>query len=338
VKEELYIKKLCSSFERRFNMPKYVLEPGEIIPIESDIMFTEVFNDKKNLCILEEIIAIYFNYPLEEVRGNLKLETRNLDKGTLKESSKEVDLLLKYKGEDINIEMSTGLSNDIIERNCVFISNIHGKQLDKGFNAYKEINPSYQINFFRGYERNKFKSSLKLMDPEDGWNPIKKLRMDFINMDIGKNMCYNEDVRDNLLIRLCKIFTSTTKKELYEHLKTGLSKISSELLFNTVTRLSGDEDMVKKYIDNKHELEFQSIMEYRQEQLKIQQEKLEETKKEYEESKKELSIMKKEFNNQKKEFNDQKKEFARNLIKLNTSIEDIIKYTGLTKEEIDNLK
>ena len=333
-------------------MKKYELKPGEIIPIENDIMFTEVFNDKNNICILEEIIAGYFGYSLNAVRGNLKLQSRKLKKGTLKESSKEIDLLLDYNGEDINIEMSTGLTDDLIERNCVFISNIHGRQLDRGFSTYSEIQPSYQINFFKNYSRNKFKSSLLLIDSDDGWNPVKKLRMDFINMDIGKNMCYNNDVRENLLIRLCKIFTSTTKEELENNLKQGLSKKSSKLLLNTVTRLSGDEKMIKKYIDNKHELEFQSIMEYTtrrcekaqreaaeaQQKAKEEQQKLEKMQQQYNDEQQQFQEQQQQFQNEQQQFQKEKTQFAKELLNFNISIDDIIKRTGLTKEEINKLK
>ena len=75
------------------------LKPGEIIPLTDDDMFTEIFNNEQNLCIIEEFIASYFNYELEEVRGNIKILPRKLKRGKAKEKSKEIDLLLDYKKE-----------------------------------------------------------------------------------------------------------------------------------------------------------------------------------------------------------------------------------------------
>ena len=53
-----------------------MLKPGEIIPLTDDDMFTEVFNNEENICILEEFISTYFNYPLDIIRGNLKIMPR----------------------------------------------------------------------------------------------------------------------------------------------------------------------------------------------------------------------------------------------------------------------
>ena len=53
---------------------------GEIIPLTFDIMFTEIFNNEENICILEEFISGYFNYSLNDVRGNLEILSRRLPK------------------------------------------------------------------------------------------------------------------------------------------------------------------------------------------------------------------------------------------------------------------
>ena len=81
------------------------IRKGEIIPLTFDIMFTEIFNNEDNICILEEFIAGYFNYSLDDVRGNLEILSRRLPRENRIDSRKEVDLLLNLNGKKINIEI-----------------------------------------------------------------------------------------------------------------------------------------------------------------------------------------------------------------------------------------
>ena len=118
----------------------------KIIPMTYDVMFTEIFNNEKNISLLEEFIAFYIDIPLKEVKGNLKLLKRNLNKNNLKSSKKEVDLLLELNGKKYNIELNNKWNKNIKNRNVVYISHIHGEQLKRGFKDYNDIEESIQIN------------------------------------------------------------------------------------------------------------------------------------------------------------------------------------------------
>lgn len=56
------------------------LKENELIPLTFDIMFTEIFNNPDNICILEEFISNYLEIPLKDVTGNLKILSRRLGK------------------------------------------------------------------------------------------------------------------------------------------------------------------------------------------------------------------------------------------------------------------
>jgi hypothetical protein len=239
------------------------LAPGEIIPLTDDNMFTEIFNDKDNLCVLEEFIASYFSFDLEKVRGNIQIKSRHLNKETLVESNKSVDLLLEYENKKYNIEMSTGWNQGIRDRNTVFLSNIHGKQLSRGFNSYEEIESSIQINLNAFNCEENVKASYYLRN-ETGKIFSKKFRIDVIDMEKGRKMCYTNNEKMNEIIKWCKVFMSKTKKELNNALNEIVSTKSKEKLYSNVSRLSGDEVMVKKYIGkSKWEMAMESVLEER---------------------------------------------------------------------------
>ncbi len=94
----------------------------KIIPMTYDVML-KVFNNEKNISLLEEFIVFYMDIPLKEVKGNLKLLKRNLDKNNLKSSkkvlskksaSKLVDEVIRLSGDDeVMIEFDMNSKRDL---------------------------------------------------------------------------------------------------------------------------------------------------------------------------------------------------------------------------------
>ena len=323
------------------------LVQNEIIPITFDRMFTEIFNNEDNICILEEFISDYFGYELESVRGNLKIESRNLQKRKYDSTKKEVDLLLNYDDKEINIEMSTGWNKDVINRNVLFLCDIHSNQ---NYRRYTDIKPTVQINLLGFNFRNKFKSSIYLCDPSDGYIVTEKLRMDIINMEKGSKMCYTDDENTNKLIKWSKVFMSKTKEELESVLKDTISVESQDKLIYDVVRLSGDEEMKKNYEEmTKHELEYDAMMSEANERLDEANEKLDkanerldkanerldeanerldEVNKEKEKVENERVVLEKE----KMKLEKDKKELIEKLLKNNVDINIIESITGVSLE------
>ena len=358
-------------------MIKYKLEPGDIISIKYDFMFCEIFNNEENIFILEEFIADYFNYDIKDVKGKIKILSRKLKRISKNEPSKEVDLLLDYKGELRNVEISTGWSENIKDRNVVFLSKIHGNQTYKN---YKDIKQTIQINLLAFNYRNKLKSEYFLADTSDKNNIdifTKKLKVDVISMAIGKEMCYTNDNELNKIIKWSKIFMSKTKEELDDNLKL-ISKKAGEKLLSNVLHLSGDKDMLKRLkTKTKSEMEHESFVMEHEEHLREHEEHLkeheehlrehEEHLKEHNEIMKNLKKQKQQLDNEKEKLDNEKEkldnekekldnekekldniiqnkehrkslEIAEKLLKNKINIDIISNTTGLSKEEIENLK
>ena len=331
-----------------------MLKPGEIIPLTDDDMFTEVFNNKDNICILEEFISTYFNYSLDKVRGNLIILPRRLNKNRAKEKSKEVDLLLKYNNKNYNIEMSTGWNQSIIDRNVIYLSNIHGRQLDKGDNYYL-IDESIQLNLcaFKNKDKKRQKYYLTC---EDGDILTTKLRLDIVYMENLKNMCYTENEEINALITWCKVFECKTKKELENIVEKILSKKSKEQLISDVSRLSGDKDMVKKYEGKTKweserdcmlygfEQQRKSFDEERknldEEKKKLEDEKqnFEDEKQNFEDEKQSLEDEKQSFEDEKRRLKNEKEILIKELIKLNIPNEEIVKKMNVSIDYVNEAK
>ena len=325
------------------------LQEQKIIALKYDFMFCQIFNNEENISILEEFIADYFNYNLEDVKGNIKIVSRKLKRISKKEPSKEVDLLLKYKNQLRNIEISTSWSEGVRDRNVLFLSKIHGEQ---EYNGYEEIKQTIQINLLAFNYRNKLKSSYYMADTSDKNNIhiiTKKLKMDIISMAIGKNMCYTGDKETDKIIKWSKIFMSETKEELEENLKL-LRKNTKEKLLSEVLNLSGDEDMLKKYEEKtKWELEHDSFMYDHNKKMALLDEReveLDNKTKELNDKTKELDDKTKELKEKEKQINEMIEnsnienniEIARKMLVETTDINFIARITGFSTDEIIKLK
>ena len=230
------------------------LNKGEIIPLTFDPVFTSIFNNEENICILEDFISIYFDIPINEVIGNLKILSRKLNKNNKLEASKEVDLLLTLNGVKINIELSNRCTIGVMERNLVYICGQHSKQLKVGDKNYQNIKDSIQIciNNFNCNEQDAIESYY-LMNKR-GKIYSKKLRIDLIDLEKIKKICYPIS---NKKFSLFKIFTTNKKVELEKYLEGGIMrKESKEKLIKNVERYSSDEDVFTLYTElSKSELE-----------------------------------------------------------------------------------
>ena len=303
---------------------EYALKENELIPLTFDIMFTEIFNNPDNICILEEFISNYLDIPLKEVSGNLKILSRRLKKEVRYDSRKEVDLLLNYKGKKINIEMSNNKSDGVINRNVVYLCKIHGNQLKVGDINYSKINSTIQIVFNNFNIGNELKTTWYLRN-EEGQILTSKLRIDIINLVKGKDLCYTGSEKVDYLINWCKLLTTKDRENVKDISSQIMSHKSTDMLVNNMSALSEEDEMVKLYTKlSRREMEYNTyIAEATEEGYNNGHEKG------YNEGiKKGIEQGIEQKNN----------EIAKKMLDKSLDITTIEEITGLTKEEIMKLK
>ena len=236
------------------------LKENELIPLTFDIMFTEIFNNPDNICILEEFISNYLDIPLNEVTGNLEILSRRLKKEDRYDERLEVDLLLNYKGEKINIEMSNNKSDGVVNRNVVYLCKIHGNQLKVGDTDYSEIKSTIQIVFNNFNIGNELKTTWYLRNDE-GQILTSKLRIDIINLVKGKDLCYTGSEKVDYLINWCKLLTTKEKQNVKDISSQIMSHKSTDMLVNNMSMLSLEDEMVKLYTKlSRREMEYNTYI------------------------------------------------------------------------------
>ena len=284
------------------------LKEGELIPLTFDIMFTEIFNNPDNICILEEFISNYLDIPLIDVTGNLEILSRRLPKEDRNESRKEVDLLLNYQGKKINIEMSNNNSEGVINRNVVYLCKVHGRQLKRSDKDYSEIFDTIQIMFNNFDTGSNLKTTWYLRD-EFGNILTSKLRIDIINLVKGKDLCYTGSEKVDYLINWCKLLTTSNKDNVKNISYQIMSHKSTNTLMSNMSMLSEENEMVRLYTKlSRREMEYNTLI-------------VEATEKGLKEGIEQNNL-----------------EVAKKMLSKNIDITTIEEITGLTKEEIAKLK
>lgn len=286
---------------------KTKLKNNEIIPLNMDFMFTTIFNNEKNIYVLEQFLSDYLEIPIDIIKGNLKILKRKLIPNNKRESSNEVDLVLNYNGKLINIELSNERkSTGIIERNIVFACKIHGSQLKYGNFDYKNIDETLQINL-NNFRCNKNKLLVKyyLADIENKEILTTKFRIDMVDLVFGSKLCYT--INDKLS-KWCRLLMTNKKDELYNLATYLLGKESGEEFMGEVEMLCSDDEYIGLYTKlSKKELEYNTYIAEAKEEG---------------------------FNDG---INQEKFEIAKNLVSKNVDINLIIDVTGLTIEQISTL-
>jgi len=234
-----------------------ILEKGEIIPLNYDFIFNAIFNKEENIDLIENFISCYLNIPIIEIKGNIKIMKRRLDLNSKKLAGKEIDLLLNYKGNKINIELNNAKSKEVfLERNIVFACNIHSSQLKYRDKNYKNIQKTIQINLNCGIE-NKSKKIIEsyYFTNEHGKKLSEKIRIDMVDVALGNKIWYPNT--NDKLSRWCKALLSKTLDDLKVALgENMMEEISKNKLLEEVIKLSSDEEYLGVYTElSKSEME-----------------------------------------------------------------------------------
>ena len=240
---------------------KIVLEPGQIIPLNFDYVFTGIFNDIKNIDILESFLDCWFDKEDFYFKDKVKILKRSLGINNKKEKAKQIDLLVELDNQIINVEMNNGISKPgVIDRNVVYASKIHGSQLKYGENDYSKIGKTIQINLNSDYNQERLRERYYLKN-EEGKILTEKLEIDMLDLKLGSKMCYDKSSRYYRLARWCKVFTATSKEEFENALGDDLmSKKSKEKLVEEVEKYCSDEEAIEIYTGySKQEMEYNTL-------------------------------------------------------------------------------
>ena len=301
-------------------------------PIVSNTMFQTMINNEKRKEYASYMISLLLNIDYKKVYNGLEFMKDTLDREKEVHQGKTVDFVCKIDGEIIGIEMNNNYyGTSSLDRNIAYAGDLYKHGVNQGtgynYNTIVQIN----LNNFSFEGNNKIIEIYRLRN-EEGEELTKKITFIYVYIPNIKKKGYNIEKLSNFE-RLILVLNEKDEESL---------KILSK----------GDEIMEKYVKDSKEASMEEEIMGLYDEEMHLENLRISERKEAIEYGLNEgfekgikLGIeqgleqgleqgKKQGIEHGKKE---EKLKIAKNMLSINVSVDDIIKCTGLTKEEIQNL-
>ena len=268
-----------------------------------DRTFKEIFLKEQNkdllTALLEQILKVKIN--------KIDIKTIERNSSNINVKRKYLDALLYTDQGNIGIEVNASNKEYVRPRNMAYICDMYASYTLVG-ELYTEKTKIIQINFTYGLKDNEGIRIYKIQD-KDNKEFVNNFLIYEINMDYYLNLWYNKNEQ---------------QVNIYKYL------IMLNLEENDLKEISKKDKVVTKYMEELVKLnknpEFREYMSKEEDERKIQNSLLNE------------SYNSGMINGIKEGEITKSKEIAKNMLSKNIDINAIIECTGLTKEEIENLK
>ena len=273
----------------------------------NDRAFKEVFLNPNNSDLLKALLEFILKIKIDK----LEIKKTELLSGNVNIKDKRVDAIVHTGNKKIEIEINSQNKDYLHTRSTAYICNIYQSNASVG-DTYNEDTDIIQVNLTWGLGRNNDEMKIYKIMNEKGELYVKNFIIYEINMDYYDKIWYSkneEEIKKNQYM----IMLDLDKKELKSMPK---DKIVDKYITN-VTIVNDDP-------------EFQKYMSEEEDKKKIQNSLLSEAKEE--------GISQGISQGYTSGINDGINQTAKNLLSMNMTLEDISKATGLTVEEIKNLK
>lgn len=315
---------------------------NKIIPMMSDAVFKSVLQDKLSEGYLVDIISNITKIPKEKIKGNIKFRNSELSKNKVKEKGKVADLIIELQDKIINLEMNKSYYDGLFEKNDRYVNKIvdGNTRIGESYNGRRKV---IQINFdnFEIFDE-RIVIKFRMMDDERGLirsNYVYNTDVEIyhVNLKRIKEMYYN-GTKLNTFERELLLMTLDDKEELKMVAKGNKNM---EQVEKKISSLSEEEQMQGIYIKEEQDAWVKDmIMGYAS--RKGYDEGMEKGLKQGLEQGLEQGLKQGinegvEQGMEKGALNG-KKQVAINMIKNNMDDNLILKLTGLSKEDIKDLK
>ena len=273
----------------------------------NDRAFKEVFLNPNNSDLLKALLEFILKIKIDK----LKIKKTELLSGNVNIKDKRVDAIVHTGNKKIEIEINSQNKDYLHTRSTAYICNIYQSNASVG-DTYNEDTDIIQVNLTWGLGRNNEEMKIYKIMNEKGELYVKNFIIYEINMDYYDKIWYSKN-EDEIKKNQYMIMLDLDKKELKSMPK---DKIVDKYITN-VTIVNDDP-------------EFQKYMSEEEDKKKIQNSLLSEAKEE--------GIYQGIEQGYTSGINDGIKQTAKNMLNKNMSIEDISDITGLSIEEINELR
>ena len=282
------------------------LKENEKMSIISDSMFKTMFQNKNRMKYSAKLISYFIDIPYEKLLDKLKLTSNELDKEKITDKSERSDYVAEIDDDIINIEINNNNTIYTREKNLEYALRLYSGKVktNKERESYK-YTKVLQINFNNFYRKGLEEKPVRIYTMNDGSVKLTdKIIIVEISLPLLQEKCYNKGVKELTEMERAILTTYETNIEKSKELGKGIEVM--EHYIDESVQVREDGSLGESY---DHEVALMNSGYNSGVEKGI-----------------ETGIEKRNI------------EIAKNLLKENIDINTIIKVTGLTKEEIENIE
>lgn len=297
-----------------------LLKEGKVIPGTFDPVFKEIFTSPDCHNFVCTLISQITKMDLEYLKKNLKVINTNIPKERAYEKTTEADILLSVEGNILNLEMNKDYYEGLFEKNDVYQHALISRILKRG-ESYLNLKKVIQINI-------------------DNFSKFKKEISVFKLLEIDTHEIENENyIKYHIALpKILKKYYNKTELSYLEKLllmivideKDELKKVSKGDKVLMELRKKIETLSEEELFANMYDKEWQEKMVYNTKMEYAEKTGLEKGMKQG---------LEQGLEQGRKEGKEKEKiDIAKKMLKDGLDIETISKYTGLKKEQIENIK
>ena len=294
--------------ERIQQIIKKLDKEGKVIAGINDSMFKSLFMEEESRGVLAYIISEILSLNKDYVLNNISFKPTELVKDNYYEHGKITDLLVEVDERIINLEMNYKLTKGVQIKNNIYHHKLTGMQILKG-EKYVDAKMIVQINFDYinkfDKEDERIVIGFRLRDDESRYTLDENFINYHINMEKVREKYYNKEELTRLE-KIIMLLQLEDKKELRELVKRDRELKNME---EKLEKMSYDPRLVCLY-----------------------------DKEEMDKMVHDIDVADAEEKGIAEGSKQEKIEIAKNMLNKDMDINDIIEITGLTREEIEELK
>ena len=281
-----------------------------VLPMTWDVMFEQIFISEEAMPLIECIISIFGDVNIEDVKGKVRLLPNELKQASAKDTRSKSDIIADYFKDEKNINkyiVEMNSSQTMPWRNVFYAYKVAGSGISINDDKYVKAYDTILIDFNTFADNENDLIEMITMRYKTGKIFDDSTKIFEVNMAKAKDMSYNyADKQEEQVAIICRMFMTTSSLELDKESNKLMSKKDTEKLVSRAKELSSDDGYIRLFNEEENYKEL------------IRNTELAEA---HEKGKLEGKL-----------------EIAKKCLEKNMNIDTIAELTGLSIEEIDNLR
>ena len=285
-----------------------------VLPMTWDVMFEQMFISEEAMPLLECIISIFGNVDIKDVKGKVRLLPNELKQTSAKDTRSKSDIIADYFKDEKNIDkyiVEMNSSKKMPWRNVFYAYIVAGGGISINDDKYVKAYDTILIDFNTFADDENDLVEMITMRYKTGKIFDDSTKIFEVNMAKAKDTSYNYvDKQEEQVAIISRMFMTTSSLELDKESDKIMSKKDTEKLVNRAKELSSDDGYIRLFDEEENYKELIRNTELAEAHEKGKLEGSKETK----------------------------TEMAKKLKKAGVKISIIAEASGLSMEEIENLK